>query len=478
MSIQSAAQDAPTIPKFSRGDWVRLRSLVALRWMAIAGQIIAVLIASQFLKIDLRLDLCALAIAASVFFNIVALASNPANKRLNETSVTATLLFDVTQLVVLLYLTGGLSNPFSLLLLAPVTISATTLTLTSTLFIGGAVIVSITLLGFYNSPLQMLDGTLIKQPFLLIIGMWASLFIGVIFVAAYVRRITIDNLSMSQALSATQMALAREQQLTALGGVVAAAAHEMGTPLATIKLVSTELAEEMKDRPDLLEDINLISSQSERCREILRDMGRGGRDDALLRHAPLSAVVSESAEPHMGRGKDVFLRIDGVSIDQILPEQPLIPRQPEIIHGLRNLIQNAVDFAESAVWIDMSWNGSSVNLSIGDDGPGFSADLSGRLGEPYVGTRKPSIHDASRPDYDGMGLGLFIAKTLLERTGAKLTFSNAPALDANDKDRAQTPPELAQPTGATVDVRWDRDWLTEDYDPTRMPLGQNILNRP
>ena len=478
MSEQTSAQVSPSLPEYTRGDWVRLRSLVALRWLAIAGQIIAVLIASRFLEIDLRLDLCALAIAASVLFNIVALASNPANKRLNETSVTATLLFDVTQLVALLFLTGGLSNPFSLLLLAPVTIAATTLTLTSTLLLGSVVIAAISVLGFYNAPLTLTDGNIVAPPVLLVQGMWASLVIGVIFLAAYVRRVTIDNVSMSQALSATQMALAREQQLTALGGVVAAAAHEMGTPLATIKLVSTELAEEVRDRPDLLEDVKLIRSQSERCREILKDMGRGGRDDALLHHAPLSAVVSEAAEPHLGRGKDVFIRIDGVSILDDLPEQPLIPRRPEIIHGLRNLIQNAVDFAGSAVWVDLGWDKKVVRVSIGDDGPGYSADLSGRLGDPYVRTRRPTALASTRKNYEGMGLGLFIAKTLLERTGAKLTFSNAPALDGNDTDRAQTLPEDAQPTGAIVGVRWKRERLTKDYDPTRLPLGQNVPNRP
>jgi len=331
----------PSLSNNSRGDWVRLRTLVALRWLAITGQIAAVLIASQYLKVDLRLDWCGLAIAASILFNIVALATNPANKRLNEVSVTATLLFDVTQLFALLYLTGGLSNPFSLLLLAPVTISATVLRLTSTLLIGSVAIGAITFLAFFNDPLHLIDGTIVMPPKLLVTGTWASLVIGIIFVAGYARSITVDNLAMSQALSATQMALAREQQLTALGGVVAAAAHELGTPLATIKLVSTELAEELQDRPDLLEDVGLISSQSERCRDILRDMGRGGRDDALMRHAPFSAVVEEAAEPHLNRGKEVILRTDGIAIDQELTEQPLIPRFPEIIHGMRKRTDTA-----------------------------------------------------------------------------------------------------------------------------------------
>lgn len=479
MNAVSSSSNSLTVSSISRPNWVRLRTLVALRWLAIAGQISAILIASTVLGINLRLDLCGLAIAASIIFNIVALLSYPANKRLNEVSVTLTLLFDVTQLIILLYLTGGLSNPFSLLLLAPVTISATALTLASTLIVGTVAIGAITILVFNYEPLNLMDGTVIELPTLLIAGMWSSLVIGIVFLAGYARRITVDNLSMSQALYATQMALAREQQLTALGGVVAAAAHELGTPLATIKLVSTELAEELTDRTDLLEDVNLIKSQSERCRDILRDMGSGGRDDALLRHAPLSAVIMEAAQPHLNRGKNVIVRIDGIASNLELPEQPLIPRHPEIVHGIRNLIQNAVDFAQQTVWVDMTWDEDTISLTIGDDGAGFAPDLAGRLGEPYVGTRKRNTQkDTIRPDYDGMGLGLFIAKTLLERTGASLHFSNAPALDIDASDRAQTPQELAQPSGAIVEVNWERDGLVNENDPTREPLGQNELNLP
>ncbi len=477
MIKNEVARNLASFPPDSRSDWVRLRTLVALRWLAIAGQIGAVVTASQLLNVDLRLDLCGLAIGASILFNVLALANNPANKRMNEASVTWALLFDITQLVALLYLTGGLSNPFSLLLLAPVTISATTLALQSTVLIGTIAISSITLLGFYYEPLLLKDGTVIEPPGLLLIGMWASLVIGVVFVASYARRVTQDNLAMSQALSATQAALSREQQLTALGGVVAAAAHELGTPLATIKLVSTELASELIDRPELLEDINLIKSQSERCREILRDMGRSGRDDALLHHAPLSAVIAEAAEPHLQRGKNVVLRIDGEPVGVGLSDQPLIPRKPEIIHGVRNLIQNGVDFAKESVWVDIGWDESDLWLQIGDDGPGFSAELSGQLGEPYTGTRKHAAGRATRPVYEGMGLGLFIAKTLLERTGAHLSFSNARASTVSQNSNAAVPFELAQPTGAVVKVMWELAMLAESNDPTRKPLGRNALNR-
>ena len=477
MTATDTSEQTPRLDPIDQSGWIRLRTLVALRWLAIAGQSAAVIVANLILNVDLRLDLCGLAIAASILFNLLALWKNPSNTMLSETRVAATLIFDVSQLVALLYLTGGLSNPFSLLLLAPVTISAAALTLRSTLLVGAIVIGAITLLVPFHAPLHLKDGTLIAPPELLVGGMWASLLIGTIFLAAYARRIAVENRSMSQALSATQMALAREQQLTALGGVVAAAAHELGTPLATIKLVSTELEDELEDRADLLEDVRLIRAQSERCREILRDMGRGGRDDAMMRHAPLSAILEEAAEPHMERGKTVILRMNGTGMDMDLPDQPLIRRYPEIIHGLRNLIQNAVDFSQEHVWVDMSWTQTQISVMIGDDGKGFSPDLMGRIGEPYVG-RKKRGNDPRRPSYEGMGLGLFIAKTLLERTGAALDFENSSQPGGAALKGDQLPPDYANPSGAVVTVTWARSRLEMNEDPTRKPLGENQLNAP
>lgn len=464
----------------TRGDWVRLRTLVMLRWLAVAGQTVAVLVASYLLKLDLPLDLCLLAIGASVIFNIIASVTNPSNKRLDEGSLSLTLLFDLAQLLFLLFVTGGLSNPFSLLVLVPVTIAATALSLPSMLSLSAVAIGLISLLVVRSIPLSMQDGSVLAPPPIFVAGMWVSLVIGIIFLSAYARRITNETFSMSEALGATQMALAREQRLTALGGVVAAAAHELGTPLATIKLVTSELEEELEDRPDLLEDVRLIQSQTSRCRDILRDMGRSGRDDALVRAAPLSEVVSEAAEPHMGRGKNVILRIDGVSQDEPAPhDQPVISRKPELIHGIRNLVQNAVDFAAETVWIDAGWDDKFITLAIGDDGTGYPSDLIGRLGDPYIGHRgRKRKRSGKRPGYEGMGLGLFIAKTLLERAGAHLRFANVATPAQNSRDNASVPPELAVPTGAVVEVIWPRQKLEVDREATRGPLGRNELNLP
>ena len=446
--------------------------------MAIAGQIAAVVVADRLLGIDLRLDFCAFAIAASVGFNIVAIVSQPTSKRLSETGMIFTLLFDLSQLTVLLYLTGGLSNPFSLLVLAPVTVSATVLTLSATILVSASAITAMSLLIFFYVPLHTHEGTIIEPPAILVTGMWASLVIGIAFLASYARRVSVETFSMSQALSATQMALSREQRLTALGGVVAAAAHELGTPLATIKLVSSELEQELSENPDLVEDVRLIRSQTERCRDILRDMGRSGRDDALLHHAPVSAIVAEAAEPHVDRGKAVIIFENGCQSTGDSSDQPLVPRHPEIIHGLRNLVQNAVDFAGSSVWINIGWDETTIRISIKDDGVGFPVDILGRIGDPFVRQRnRGRSGGAQRPDYEGMGLGLFIAKTLLERTGARLFFSNGKimSLETNGELAEVTPKKT---NGALVEVSWARSALESDNDPTRSPLGRNQLNLP
>ena len=461
----------------ARSDWIRLRTLIMLRWLAVAGQGAAVLVATQFLNIQLRLDLCLLAIAASAAFNIVAIWVNPVNKRLNEASAMLSLMFDLTQLGVLLYLTGGLSNPFSLLVLAPVTISATALTLPSTVVLGAFAVSMISTLVVFNIPLMTTSGQLVAPPPLFIAGNWAALVIGIGFLAGYARRVTNETFSMSQALSATQMALEREQKLTALGGVVAAAAHELGTPLATIKLVSSELEDDLADHPDQIEDIRLIKSQAERCSQILRDMGRTGRDDRHMRFAPLLAVVEEAAEPHLNRGKLVVMRVDGAAADEAEPDQPVIARQSEIIHGLRNLVQNAVDFADTTVWIDMFWDDTSLTVIIGDDGIGYPPELLGRIGDPFVTRRSgPLSRDRERPNYVGMGLGLFIAKTLLERTGAALSFGNSKRRKRRRDRGEDIPVELRNATGAVVHVKWPRGTIEADAVKARGPLGPNSRN--
>lgn len=441
--------------------WVRLRTLILLRWMAVSGQITAIFVAWRYYDINLDLLLCLLAVGAAILANFVAIFVFPENRRLTDTEAMTMLLFDTAQLSVLIYLTGGLNNPFALLFLAPSTIAATTLQTRATVLVGLATVALVTFVAFVHVPLQTKSGENIVVPDIFGFGFWLAIIIGVAFLGQYAHRVASEIHSMSNALLATQMALSREQKLTDLGGVVAAAAHELGTPLATIKLVSTELVSELADRDDLREDVELIRQQADRCRDILRSMGRAGKEDLHLRTAPLSALVNEAAEPHATRGK--LLHFSEGGGNQKLSDQPVIMRKPEIIHGLRNLIQNAVDFSSANVWIDMEWDNERILIRIVDDGKGYPPHLIGRIGDPLTRGRRdePGI---KRPEYDGMGLGLFIAKTLLERTGATLAFFNAADPFLSEDERPQR-------SGAVVEVVWPRSEIEGD---SSAALGENL----
>ncbi len=452
----------PILPE-ARNTWVRLRTLIMLRWLAIAGQIVTITVASQVLALQLNLGLLYLAVGVSIMANVIAMFVYPENKRLSETEAMLTMLFDVSQLAFLVFLTGGLNNPFALLILAPVTIAAATLRRGSTIVLGVTAIILTTLVAVFHVPLRDSFGQVLAMPQVLIVGFWLAIVIGLLFLGAYAYRVTGETHSMNEALLATQMALAREQKLTDLGGVVAAAAHELGTPLATIKLVSTELASELEDELHR-EDAELIRDQADRCRDILRDMGRAGKDDLHLRTGPIGAVIREAAEPHAERGKTLHFDVSpGAGGDA---RQPNILRKPEIIHGVRNLIQNAVDFSEANVWVDVHWTDENILIRIIDDGVGFPLQVMGRIGDPFVRRRANAKDAEKRPGYEGMGLGLFIAKTLLERTGAEMTF-------ANGSDPFMTPKDRATRSGAIVEAVWPRAGLVNEVAETGSALGEN-----
>ncbi|WP_187428494.1 Sensor histidine kinase RegB [Roseobacter fucihabitans] len=444
-----------------RASWIRLRTMILLRWFAVGGQLTAIGVAHYWYGLQLEIGLCFFVVGTSIIANLVAIFIFPENKRLNEVENMLMVLFDLLQLSVLLFLTGGLHNPFALLLLGPVTISAAVLTLRSTVLLGSTAIIIVTVLSQFYLPLRTATGSVLEFPQLFVFGNWIALIIAIVFISAYSVRVTSEIHSMSDALAATQMALAREQKLTDLGGVVAAAAHELGTPLATIKLASGELYDELSNHPELRQDAALIREQADRCRDILRDMGRAGKDDLLLHRAPLMAIVEEAAQPHMDRGKMVRFQ----HLNEPM-SQPVILRKSEIIHGLRNLIQNAVDFAETQVWIEASWDDTDISLRIMDDGRGFPPHLIGRIGDPFVRRRRSGMQNGLRPEYEGMGLGLFIAKTLLERSGAELQFANGrDPLSGNDNQQGQL--------GAVVKVTWPRHRIEEDSKATTSGLGEN-----
>lgn len=431
----------------NRTHWIRLRTMILLRWFAIAGQLSALIVAQRVYDLQLEFGLCFLAVGVSVAGNLIAIFVFPENKRLSESENFMMVMFDLLQLCFLLFLTGGLHNPFSLLVLGPVTVSAAVLRLRSAIFLGLTAFLLITGMVFFHMPLMTKDGFVLRIPSVFVFGQWAAISIALVFISLYARRIMREMHSMADALTATQMALARAQKLNDLGGVVAAAAHELGTPLATIKLTASELIEDLQDQPDLADDARLIGEQTDRCRDILRSMGRAGKDDLLMRQAPLSEVLREAAEPHQMRGKQIIFE-EGPS-HGAESGQPQILRRPEIIHGLRNLVQNAVDFAHTRVWVEALWTNDFVSVRIVDDGRGYPPHLIGRIGDPFVRTRRSEKDKGVRPEYEGMGLGLFIAKTLLERSGAELSF-------ANGSDPYMTKTSQIEKRGAIVEVVWPR----------------------
>ncbi len=350
--------------------------------------------------------------------------------------------------------------------------SASVLTLRSALVIGACALFSVAVMAIWRQPLVFGNGDMLAPDPIYIFGVWASLTIAIIFMTVYARRVSIENYRMTIALNAAQRALSSEQRLTAIGGLAAAAAHELGTPLATIKLVSAELEDELKERPDLREDAELIRKQADRCRDILADLRDGGRSDEHVKLAPITAVIEEAAEPHRDRGKQVVLRLEGETFGKYPASPPVVKRSPEVVHGLRNLIQNAIDFAETTIWVDVNPTENHLRILIGDDGPGYPEDVIQHLGDPYV-TSRARRGDPRRGTggYQGMGLGLFIAKTLLERTGAEISFANTDRVTR--RANRGVPLENRRPPGAVVAVSWvAKDFVAEPGD-ARPALGEN-----
>ncbi|PQM56534.1 MAG: two-component sensor histidine kinase [Rhodobacteraceae bacterium] len=453
--------------KSARGDWIRLLTLTYLRWLAVFGQLLALLVGYYILHLDFNLMACLGLILLSSLLNIISTIYFPKTKRLSEYQNMLLLLYDLLQLGSMLFFTGGLTNPFSVLILAPVIISATVLNLRFTILLGISAGALITILSGFYIPLRNQFGEVLEPPYLLLIGNWLALSIAILFIAVYSRRVATETFSMSKALQAMQMALEREYRLTSLGGIVAAAAHELGTPLATIKLASTELQHGFSNMKELNQDLNLISMQVDRCKEILSNIGRRGKEDIFLRNMPIMIVLQEAAEPYLVENNRVFFSLNG-NTGQDLENfnkdyQPLINRKPELIYGLRNIIQNAIHFSTRTVFLDVKYDSKTIIFQISDDGDGFPAHLLDRIGEPFlIEGIEEEYFDISRPHYEGMGLGLFIAKTLLEHLGGIVSFKNKGGNSSHNKGRKEIVlNKESSGTGAVVTIQFDRSDLEE-----------------
>lgn len=423
---------------------LRLDTLIRLRWLAISGQTMAIVVVQWLLGFSLPIGACLAVVALSAWLNLALRLRNPGARRLSDVEAAWLLAYDILQLAALLFLTGGLANPFALLFLAPVLISATALSPRTTILLGFLAAVCAALVGFWQMPLPWGNGGTLghppELPTLYLLGIWLALAIAIAFIGVHAWRVAEETRELSEALAATELVLAREQHLSALDGLAAAAAHELGTPLATITVVAKELARALPADNPMSDDIRLVSEQAERCRAILRTLTTLDASEAPFDRMPISHLLEDVVAPHRNFGIAI-----AVTMPTGAPDEPIIARNPGLLYGLGNIVENAVDFARDRVNIVASWSDEEVTISVTDDGPGFPVELLDSIGAPYVTSRGRSRWKrGADPEADegqqGLGLGVFIAKTLLERTGAALSFVNRPA----------------PAHGASVGVRWSR----------------------
>jgi two-component system sensor histidine kinase RegB len=399
---------------------VSLRMLVLIRWVVVTGQGATILVVHYGLGLTLPVESALAVVAMSVVLNVAAGWPRRGSPRLGDREASFYLAYDMLQLGTLLFLTGGLQNPFAMLMLAPVTVSATILSRRSVFRLSALTIAAIGLLAIFHLPLPWRDVPLLPPP-LYVLGLWTALVLSTVFIAGYTWNVAEEARRMRDAFTATQLALAREQRISAVGGIAAAAAHQLGSPLATIAVVAKELVRDLPPDSPYAEDALLLLSQSERCRTILADLARqrDGESASPFARLPFSALVEAAGEPHRVAGITInYITAAGRDANTLPIEEPLVPRSPEIMHGLGNLIQNAAQFARHAVDVTISWSEDTAAVDIVDDGPGFPQAVLARIGEPYISGRGGEAQH--------MGLGIFIAESLLERTGARVSFANLP----------------------------------------------------
>jgi two-component system sensor histidine kinase RegB len=411
---------------------VRLDTLVRLRWLAIIGQSTAVLVVYFGLDFELPIWACLAVIGLSAWLNVALRLRFHMTQRLEPERAAWLLAFDTAELAVLLFLTGGLQNPFAFLFLGPVLLSATALPPRFTVMLGAFAVFCATVLVFLHYPLPWEIEDRLQLPPIYMVGVWLSILLAMGFIGVYAWQITEESRQLADALASTELVLAREQHLSQLDGLAAAAAHELGTPLSTISVIAKELENAIAADAPHGDDVRLLREQATRCRDILAKLTELSSGGAPFDRMSLSSLLEEVVAPH---------RNFGVGIDvSVPPEQTREPtgaRNPAVVYGLGNLLENAVDFARAHVIVGATWDDDKIEVSISDDGPGFASEIMDRIGEPYVTSRRGRL---TSDEPKGLGLGFFIAKTLLERSGATLTFENR-----------------RQPAGgAVVKVRWNR----------------------
>ena len=388
---------------------ILLGNLIKIRWIAIFGQILAICFVFYFINIQIPFFETLIIIFLSVALNFYSYFEERKNKSISNIKAFSFLLFDTLQLGFLLFLTGGIINPFSILILAPVITSASYLPALMTVVLSTISIVIIIILNFYFIPLDL--GEEFYLPEIYSFGLVASLIITVIFIAIYAYLFASSSRKISNALSISKLQILNQKKITEVGSLSAAAAHELGTPLNTIFLILNDLLKEKKliDDKNIAKDILLLKSQAERCREILQRFSKNPLKlkDNFLEKVKITDLIKINFEKF---NKNKILIIKKIKLD----DEPEIIFKDEIMYALGNIIQNAIFYSKKNVTAELNYNNSQVRIFIKDDGNGFSKDIIDKLGEPYISKNK-----------QGMGLGIFIAKNLIENMGGKINFFNS-----------------------------------------------------
>jgi two-component system sensor histidine kinase RegB len=419
---------------------LRIRSVVTLRWVMLASEAAALTLAAVVFALPAPYAICFGVIGLAAWVNLLVGIATPGQRLLHPVEATLQLGFDILRVAGLAALTGGVANPFVVLILPPLALAAATLSLRPTATLAAVAGVSLAVISLYAYPLPG-AGSLDAAPFGYRLATLSALFLALGISAAFVREAAQETARRALALDVTQAVLARERRLSALGGLAASAAHELGTPLATIAIVAKEMAREAVT-PQVREDAELLMAQAQRCREILARLTETpGASDEVHERMSLLQLLQEVIEPH----RDVKgVRLEAIVTGAPDARKPGIKRMPEVIHAISSFVENAVDFAASEVLVTARFDADTISLEVRDDGPGIAPEILARLGEPYV-TSRPGA-EGSRTGHVGMGLGFFISKTLLERTGARVTFQNG------------------RPKGAVVSVRWPRTRIESAHE--------------
>ena len=407
------------------------KTVVILRWIALIGQLITIYIVHFLLELNLPIILCSITIFCGGLTNIFIQFTFKKNQLSNIES-TILLFYDVIQLAVLIYLTGGITNPFVIFLVVPAIVSSTLLNLTSTFFLSFITIITLVLLTFNYFPLPSEGNIHFHVPDYYLYSIPTSLIIVLIFLNYFGFRFGHEARKRSEALNKLESVLAKEQELDSIGHQAAAAAHSLGTPLSTITVIAKELKKEIKNNPKYSEDVEMILSEVKRCGDILKKLSRREIvDDIYVSNIALEDLLFEI--------KNSFEEISEKSIELYFDKKNKktpIKRSPELTYGIRNFVGNAVKFSKKNVFINLINNKDEIKIKITDDGPGFPNDVFNIIGEPYIASKIKKFKNKS-----GLGLGTFIGKTLLERKKAIIEFSNL------------------EKGGASVEISWKYDDL-------------------